>query len=115
MLSKNNRIQKKKDIERIFKKGKSFREDFLVLKTIKNDLNTCRFGFIVSQKISKKANIRNKVKRKLRELVRLKLKLLKPGLDNLLIALCGIEKKDFWEIEKMVNNLFKKAKIFRKE
>lgn len=114
MLSKNNRVRKKKDIERIFKKGKSFRKDFLVLKTVKNDLNAIRFAFIVSQKISKKANVRNKIKRKLREVVRLKMKLLKPGTDNLLITLPGIEKTErrrFKDIEETIEKLFKKAKI----
>ena len=112
MLPKDNRIQKKKDIERIFKEGTSFKEGLLVLKTAKSNLNVCRFGFIVSQKISKKANIRNKVKRRLREIIRLKMKLLKPGTDNLFIALPGIEKKEFkqQQIEEMVEKLFKKAK-----
>jgi len=111
MLSKKHRIQKKKDIERIFKEGKSFREGFLVLKTAKNNLNIARFGFIVSQKISKKANVRNKIKRRLRETVRLKMKLLGSGTDNLFITLPGIEKKEFKNIEETIEKLFKKAKI----
>jgi len=126
MLSKNNRIQKKKDIERIFKEGKSFREDLLVLKTVKNNLDASRFGFIVSRKISKKANIRNKIKRRLREIVKSKMKLLKSGTDNLLItlpseargkkkqnffALPGIEKKEsFKALEEIIEKLFKKVK-----
>jgi ribonuclease P protein component len=112
MLSKKHRIQKKKDIERIFKEGKSFREGFLVLKTAKNNLNIARFGFIVSQKISKKANVRNKIKRRLREMVRLKMKSVwGSGTDNLFITLPGIEKKEFKNIEETIEKLFKKAKI----
>ena len=112
MLSKKHRIQKKKDIERIFKEGKSFKESFLVLKTAKNNLNIARFGFIVSRKISKKANVRNKIKRRLRETVRLKMKLLKSNTDNLFITLPGIEKKErFKDIEETIEKLFKKAKI----
>lgn len=111
MLSKNNRLQKEKDIERVLKKGKGFKEDFLILKTLKNNLNKTRFGFIVSQKISKKANIRNKVKRKLREIVRLKQKMIKSGTDNLFIALPELEAKNFKEIEEMINKLLKKARI----
>ncbi|MDP1538407.1 MAG: ribonuclease P protein component [bacterium] len=129
MLSKNHRIRKKKDIEKIFKEGKNFREDSLVLKTVKNDLNACRFGFIVSQKISKKANIRNKIKRRLREIVRAKKArfLLPPSLslgrlrmkspevntDNLFIALPGLEKKEFKQLEETIEKLFKKAKAKR--
>ena len=111
MLLKKNRIQKKRDIERIFKEGKSFKEGFLVLKTAKNNLNIARFGFIVSQKISKKANVRNKIKRRLRETIRLKIKLLKPNTDNLFISLPGIERKEFKNIKETIEKLFKKAKI----
>jgi ribonuclease P protein component len=113
MLLKVNRLQKEKDIERVFKKGRGFKEDFLVLKTLKNDSNKIRFGFVVSQKVSKKANIRNKIKRRLSELVRSKLKskVLTNYSDNLLIAAPGLEIKDFWEIEEAMNKLFQKAKL----
>ncbi|PIV45352.1 MAG: ribonuclease P protein component [Candidatus Nealsonbacteria bacterium CG02_land_8_20_14_3_00_37_10] len=111
MLSKNHRIRKKKDIEKIFKEGKNFRENSLVLKTVKNDLNAYRFGFIVSQKISKKANIRNKIKRRLREIVRLRMKSPEANTDNLFIALPGLEKKEFKQLEETIEKLFKKAKI----
>ena len=115
MLPKTSRLQKEKDINKVFKKGKRFKEDFLILKTLKNDLNKIRFGFIVSQKISKKASIRNKIKRRLSELIRIKLKLqtLIKNSDNLLIAAPGLETKDFWEIEEMINKLFKKAGIIK--
>ncbi len=55
MLPKINRLQKEKEIEEVFKKGKGFKEDFLIFKTAKNSLKTSRFGFIISKKISKKA------------------------------------------------------------
>ncbi|MFQ6049451.1 MAG: ribonuclease P protein component [Candidatus Paceibacterales bacterium] len=111
MLPVKNRLNKKKDFENIFRKGKSFRGDFLVLKIAKNNLNQVRFGFIVSQKVSKKATIRNKVKRRLRELVRSKIKTLKKGIDAILITVPGIETKEFREIEEIMDKLFKKAGV----
>lgn len=111
MLAKINRLKKRKDFELIFKKGKKFKEDFLVLKIIKNNLNQSRFGFIVGGKISKKASLRNKIKRRLRELVRKKLKKIKKGFDAILIAKEGLENKDFWELEEIINKLFSKARI----
>ncbi len=115
MLPKNSRLQKKKDIERVFKKGKGFKEGFLILKTVKNNSKESRFGFLVSQKVSKKAVVRNKTKRRLRNLVAEKLKLIKPGTDNLFIASPGTEEKSFLEIKKEIDSLFKKAKILRIE
>jgi ribonuclease P protein component len=112
MLAKVNRLKKKKDIEKVFEKGKGFKEDFLILKIVKNDLENSRFAFVVPKKVSKKATLRNKIKRRLRELVRLKIKKIKKGMDLVLLALPGLEKKDFWEMEKIINKLFAKAKLY---
>lgn len=70
-----------------------------------------RFGFIVSQKVSKKASVRNKVKRRLRGLIKLKLPQTKKGIDGVLVALSGLETNNFEEIEKTINKLFKNAKL----
>ncbi len=115
MLPKNNRLRQKKDIDDVFRKGKGFKEDFLILKTKKNNLDKLRFGFVVSQKVSKKASLRNKIKRRLREIVRKKLKNFKKGTDNLIITAPGAETKDFREIEETINKLFKKANILNNE
>ena len=111
MLPKNNRLTKKKDFEYVFKKGRSFKEDFLILKIVEKHLGQIRFGFVVSQKISKKASLRNKIKRRISESVRFKIGKFKKRLDGILIALPEIEKKDFWKIDEIIEKLFKKAKI----
>lgn len=111
MLAKKNRLIKKRDFGNVFKNGQGFKEDFLILKFLKNKSDQIRFGFIVSQKISKKATLRNKIKRRISELVRQRLTKLKRGIDAILIAAPGIEKKDFWEIEESLNKLFKKSGI----
>jgi len=111
MLSQENRLKAKKDFERILKEGKGYKEDFLFLKIIKNNLNQSRFGFIISQKVSRKATLRNKIKRRLREIIKNKLTKIKKGIDILIIVRPGLENKDFWEVEENVNKLFIKAKI----
>jgi ribonuclease P protein component len=111
MLPLKNRLRKKTDIEKVFKKGKGFKEDLLILKKVKNNLKEARFGFIVSQKVSKKASTRNKIKRRLRALVEKRLKKIMPGTDALIMVAPGTEKKDFWEVGKRIDGLFKKAKM----
>ena len=106
---------KEKEFEEALKKGKGFREDFLVLKTRKNDLSKIRVGLLVSKKISKKAVQRNKVRRRLKELVKLKLEKLKEGQDIIFIALPGLEKKNFQQMENTVDKIFLKAKIMKDE
>ena len=109
MLAKENRLKKKKDFETVFKKGKGFKDNFLALKIAPNNLKTSRFGFIVSQKVSKKAVVRNKIRRRLSEAIRLNLKDIKRGVDIALIALPGIESKTYLEIKETLATIFKKA------
>jgi ribonuclease P protein component len=111
MLPKTNCLKKKKDFERVFKKGKGFKEDFLVIRFVPNNQKKSRFGIIISKKISKKATIRNKIKRRIRQLLRIRLKEIRKGIDIVLIGVPGLENKDFWEIEEVLTNLLKKAKL----
>ncbi len=113
MLPQNNRLKKKKDFERVFKKGKGFKEDFLALKTAKNDLDDSRFGFVVSQKVSKKATVRNKIKRVLRKIIEQYLPLIKKGNDVLIVTLPGLEIKDFWEFKEVCDKLLKRANLVK--
>lgn len=113
MLAEKNRLKKKKDFEAVFKKSKTFKEGFLILKTTENNDKESRLGFVVSQKISKKAVIRNKIKRRLREIIRLKIKnsQISGGKDIILISLPGIEKIGLFETEKLIEKLLKKSGV----
>ncbi len=111
MLPLKNRLKKKKDFQRVFKEGEPFKEDFLFLKRSENRLNKTRLGFIVSLKVSKKAFIRNKIKRRLREAVKEKIENLKKGYDVVIIVQREAKEKEFKEIEGCLEKLFKKANI----
>lgn len=111
MLATRNRLKKKKDFEKVFKEGKGFKEDFLYFKIKKNNLKSSRFGFVVSKKFSKKAVDRNKVKRRLRELIRIKMPKIKKGTDGVIIVMPGLKTTDLHELEGIINRLFQKAKM----
>ena len=111
MLPSKNRLKKKKQFKKVFTDGKSFKNEFLVLKINKNGLDYNRFGFIVSKKVSKKAVKRNQVKRRLREIVKKEMTKIKQGFDVILISLAGIEEKNFQEMQKSFLNLIHKSKI----
>ena len=110
MLPKANRLKKKKDFEKVFKQGKGFEEDFLYLKVFKNNLELTRFGFVVSKKFSPKAIERNKIRRRLGELIKVKLPKIKKGIDGIIIVMPGA-KNDFQKLEEIVSKIFKKAKL----
>jgi ribonuclease P protein component len=115
MLPKNNRLKKEKDFELVLKTGKSAREGFLLLKEINNNAGHTRFGISISKKISKKATLRNRIKRQIASLLKSDLPAIKKGKDVLLIALSGLEKKNFSEIRENISALFKKAKIIKND
>lgn len=113
MLPQQNRIKKKKDFEEIFNKGKTFKQDFLLLTAMKNNNNVSRFGFVVSKKVSKKACIRNRIKRVLREIARKEIGLCKTGLDIVVVARPGIETINFQSMEELLIALLKKSKTLK--
>jgi ribonuclease P protein component len=110
MLPEKNRLLKKKDFDLVFKQGKNFKQGFLYFKIKKNKLDSSRFGFIVSKKFSKKAVERNKIKRRLREIMKKELPKIKKPIDLIVIVNPGAE-NDFQKLEEMINKLFKEAKI----
>jgi ribonuclease P protein component len=113
MLPKTLCLKNKKDFEKVFKIGSGFKEDFLYLKFAKNNLKNSRFGFVVSKKFSNKAVVRNKIKRRLRSLIEINLDKIKKGVDCIIIVRPGLEITDFWDLEKKIDKLFKKARILK--
>ncbi len=109
MLSKQFRLTKEKDFENAFKKGDAFFTKILGIKYIKNSLDDSRFGIIVGKKISKKATSRNKIKRQIREILRLQVSQIKAGYDIIIITRDSIINSDYWEIEKNIEYTFKKT------
>lgn len=113
MLPKNNRLQKKKDFAEVIKRGRGAGGEFLVLKSRKRQdtVQKSRIGFVVSKKVSKKAVVRNKVKRRLREAVRLFLPQLKKGYSIVFFAKPAITEQEFGEIKDEVGQLLKRASL----
>ncbi len=109
MLPQTNRIKKKKDFETIFKNSRSFKNNLFIFKIANNNLGLNRFGFVVSKKISPKATIRNKVRRRMAESIKAEVLNAKMGIDIVLIALSGVEKKEFSEVKEGINNALAKA------
>jgi len=112
MLPRKYRLKKNKDFERVYKKGKGFRQDFLFLKALANNLANSRIGIVTGKKISKKATERNLIKRRLREAVRKRIPKIKNQLDIIIVALEGVSKETSFEtIEQVLDKLLSKAKI----
>ncbi|MFH0854495.1 MAG: ribonuclease P protein component [bacterium] len=109
MLNKKNRLTKDKEFENVFNNGESFFTKILGIKYIKNDLSITRFGILVSAKISKKATVRNKIKRRFREILRLHLDKIKFGYDIVVLTRNSITECDYEEMGKNMEYALRKA------
>ena len=70
MLTQELRLRKKADFDTVFKRGRSFATPFFTVRSMTTSLGHPRIGIVVSNKISKLATVRNKIRRRIRESVR---------------------------------------------
>lgn len=87
MLPRHARVHTRADIDRVMRKGRTLSSPFFAVKIVsRGDGGHPRFGFIVSNKISKRAVVRNRIKRRLREQMRRRQEYFAPGSDVIVIA-----------------------------
>lgn len=114
MLARENRITSSKDFTQIKNKGKLFQsESFSICFIKREDDGPSRFGFIVSNKISPSATVRNKSKRALHEGVRYMLVYVKTGYDCVFLAKPIIIKKYTDVLMQEVKSAFAKANLLK--
>ncbi len=128
MLPAENRLAKVRDFNLIMKLGRWVNGTFLDIKVVELAKNKNYFpakedpiafekqlkiAFTVGLKVSKKAVERNRLKRQVREVVRLLLKegKLKSGFYLLFVARPAIKDKDFAEVSKETNLLLERARL----
>jgi len=112
-MLKSNRITKDKEFDRAFKIGQSFYTKLFGIKAVDNGLEINRLGVLISTKVSKKAVIRNKFKRRIKEIIRKELPGLKSGKDLVIIVFRPILDKNFKEMEEALIMAFKKLKLYK--
>ena len=113
MLKKNNRIRKNNDFDRAFKLGESFYGKIASFKVVDNGLPNSRLGILISSKISKKAVLRNKIRRQIRAIIDKDLPLLKPGKDLVIVVFPLILGKSFQEISAGLRRGLSKLSLYK--
>jgi len=81
MLPQINRLKLDDDFQKVFRAGKNSENTLIKIKFIKNKKKHSRFGFVISNKLAKRAVARNLIKRRLRFAASALLKNIRPGID----------------------------------
>ena len=111
MLPTAHRLNKKIDIDRVFKQGRTVYAGDLALR-FAPARGAARFTVVASLKVSKRANKRNLLKRRLRETLRRDiLPQLKQNIDGLLLTKQPLLKLSHPELKQLTAALFKKAHL----
>ncbi len=84
------------EFQRLYAEGKIVRNRLLVLHYLENGLEVCRIGYSVSKKLGN-AVMRNRIKRRLREVVRSIAQEIEPGYDLVLSARVRCRTADYRE------------------
>lgn len=103
-LKKNNEFRK------VYQRGTSVADKFLVLYCFPTQSNGIKFGYSISKKVGG-AVIRNRLRRIFKEICRKHQDKLRPGWDIIIIARLPVAGKDSEHIERSLLGLFKKAKL----
>jgi ribonuclease P protein component len=112
MLSAQNRLAKKRDIEQVFKTGRSTYLGDLGMRFCPNGLAQSRFTVLVSLKVHKKATKRNLLKRRLREILRREIvPRLHQSVDGIIMTRKGLLGLEFDELKALMIKLFNKARL----
>lgn len=114
MLPKAFRLKNKKDIERVLKEGRSFFSIFVILKTRENRGGDIRVGFICSKKVSLKAVLRNKAKRRTANIVGKYVGRFRAGYDLVFLCKKEIIGANFTQIKTAMEHLLQKSGICKK-
>lgn len=110
-MQRRQRLTGSKRFSQIHVEGSSAANRLLVIRYLANDADCSRFGFLVSKRIGNAA-VRNKVKRRLREAVRLNP--VKVGWDALFIVRRGAGTAKYQELKDAADNLLQRADLVDK-
>lgn len=112
MLPQENRLRHEKDIKTLFgKQAKGVFDPVAGLKFVRRNAGVSRFAVTVGVKVSKKAVVRNRIRRQIRAMIHEHLPDLASGYDVLVLVRPLAVSKTREEIHKHLVSSLKKAKL----
>lgn len=103
-------LAKRAQYASIYQQGSTYLDNLIVMKVLPNGLNLSRSGFSVTKRLGKAVK-RNRLRRLLREIVRLQL--IRPGWDIILIVRPRAATANYHQLERAVSELFARARLLQ--
>ena len=104
------RIKKRGDFVGLQEKGSKVSAKNLLVIYLPSEKTASRFGVGVTRKLDTRATVRNRIRRKIREVLRLNRCKLQGSFDILVIARRGIAECSYQDIEKQILDSLRRAK-----
>jgi ribonuclease P protein component len=105
-------LTRRADFEAVYRNGRYWAGRELVVRILPNELEVSRYGFVVSRRVGK-AVVRNRVKRRLREII--SKEQLRPGWDVVIIARVVAVQADFAGLVRTARDLLYRAGLLAGE
>lgn len=115
-MRKKVRLRDNADFQRLRREGKAWRHPLLVVSVLPNHRGHSRFGFVVGRRIGKAVE-RNRVKRRMRESVRIRMKKgeIAAGWDVVFIARRPIQGASFHQVDEAIGLMLRRAGLLSEE
>jgi ribonuclease P protein component len=108
MLASRYRIRLDADFRRARQTGKSWAHQLVIMCAVRNHLDCSRYGFAASRRVGK-AVVRNRARRRMREVIRLKRPLIDEGWDIVFVARACMAQASYAEIARAMEDLLRRA------
>lgn len=113
-MERRLRLRQRIEFRRLREEGRVLRHPYLTLSYAKNQLSVNRYGFITPKHLGKAVE-RNRIRRQMREAVRLLHSRFRQGYDVVIIARPAILSQRFQQIERTLYEMFDRAGLVLKD
>ena len=107
MRRRQQRLRKRSEFKEVQRRGSSKTHPLVVLRAASNGLSVTRFGYVVTKRVARSAVARNRIRRRLHEIIRCLP--IRPGWDVVLIARHPSADADFRRLNGAVYGIASRA------
>lgn len=112
MLSKKYRFHSRGGVRWVYQHGKTIRTPWLSLIFVRNAKRFTRFSVVVSKKVDKSAVVRNRIRRRVYEVLRKNMEYIPRGYDYIFVVYSrDVLTMPFMELEKKLGELVAQSKV----